>query len=32
MHYGLMDRVEFRMFWEGPTFAAPPSEPRGAAA
>jgi hypothetical protein len=25
MRYGLMDRVEFRMFWEGPTFAPTPS-------
>jgi Putative MetA-pathway of phenol degradation len=25
MRYGLMDRVEFRIFWEGPTIAAPPS-------
>jgi hypothetical protein len=25
MRYGLMDRVEFRMFWEGPTFASTPS-------
>ena len=25
MRYGLMDRVEFRMFWEGPTFAPMPS-------
>ena len=27
MRYGLMDRVEFRMFWEGPTFASAPSSP-----
>jgi hypothetical protein len=25
MRYGLMDRVEFRIFWEGPTIASPPS-------
>jgi len=28
MRYGLADRVEFRMFWEGPTFAPTPSSPR----
>lgn len=28
MRYGLMDRVEFRMFWEGPTFAPSPSSGR----
>ena len=28
MRYGLMDRVEFRMFWEGPTFASSPSSGR----
>ena len=30
MRYGLMDRVEFRMFWEGPTFASSPSRPAAA--
>ena len=28
MRYGLMDRVEFRMFWEGPTFAPDRTSPR----
>ena len=28
MRYGLMDRVEFRMFWEGPTLASSPPSGR----
>jgi Putative MetA-pathway of phenol degradation len=28
LRYGLMDRVEFRMFWEGPTFAPAASRRR----